>query len=64
MPFERALDHQRDSRDQKEDSHMHKHALEAHEGRDDVEWEFKVIRTFQKSLIRQLSEAVRVKTRC
>ena len=60
---ERANDHVRDYRDMTEDSHMFKHAKDKHDGKMDLAWKFVVIKTFQKSLTRQLSEAVRIKLR-
>ena len=61
--FERALEHQESYRSMSEDSHMWRHAEEHHEGRLDVEYKFVVIRVFQKALMRQLSEAVRIRSR-
>ena len=59
--YERAGDHMGDYKSMEKDSHMFKYAVEVHEGRLNLKWRFKVIRTFQKSLTRQLSEAVRIK---
>ena len=57
------LKEQRDYRTRQEDSHMYYHAVETHGGRLDPKWKFVIIKTFQKSLTRQLSEAVRIKQR-
>ena len=61
--YERALEHDNGYRDRKDDNHMWKHANDQHAGAMDVEWEFKVVKVFQKALMRQLSEAVRIKKR-
>ena len=37
-----------------------KHAVETHGGRLDFTWKFVVVKTFQKALMHQLSEAVRI----
>ena len=61
--YERAMDHLGDYREGAEDSHMSNHAKTEHGGRLDLKWKFSVIKTFQSSLTRQISEAVRIKTR-
>ena len=48
---------------QREDSHMWKHMENVHHGEKTPDFSFKVIRTFQSALMRQVSEAVRVEKR-
>ena len=43
---------------QHEDSYMWGHTLSHHQGRRDVKYKFVIVKTFQKALIRQISEAV------
>ena len=60
--YERAINHIDAYRDKHTDSHMYNHSLDKHNGRMDVKWNFVVIKTFQKALTRQISEAVRTRT--
>ena len=53
----------RDCLGRKEDSHMWKHMEDAHAGEKSPDFSFKVIKTFQSALMRQVSEAVRVERR-
>ena len=59
--YECALNHQDDYRAKHEDSHMWSHALTHHGGRMDLEFKFVIVKTFQKSLTRKTSKAVRTR---
>ena len=59
--FERAAEHFSDYKNEKSDSHMLKHAMEEHPGEIRPSFKFKVTRTFQNAMKRQISEAVRIR---
>ena len=61
--YTRGLDHVRDYKGRRNDSHMWKHAEERHGGRMDVSYSMKVQKVFRDPLTRQVNEAVRM-TRC
>ena len=61
--YERGGEHVRDCLTKKDDSHMWKHMEGAHAGEKTPDFSFKVIKTFQSALMRQVSEAVRVERR-
>lgn len=61
--YERGGEHVSDCLARREDSHMWKHMQDAHAGEKTPDFSFKVIKTFQSALMRQVSEAVRVEKR-
>ena len=61
---ERALEHTADCRDKKEDSHMVKHWLTSHPDLGEPPaFRFRIVRSFQDAMTRQISEAVRIDIR-
>ena len=46
-----------------ENSHMVEHQETAHEGKGDFQFRFRVVRSFQSSLDRQIAEAIRIHKR-
>ena len=61
--FERGNEHATAYKNNKSDSHMFKHATNEHPGEPKPKFQFKVVKTFQSSLMRQVSEAVRIRRR-
>ena len=61
--YERGGEHFSDYSKMQIDSHMFKHAMNDHPGETKPEFQFKVIKTFQSALDRQISEAVRIRRR-
>ena len=61
--YECALNHQDNYKAKHEDSHMWGHALTHHGGRMDLDLKFVIVKSFQKALTRQISEAVRTRKR-
>ena len=61
--YERGMNHLDDYKARHEDSHMWGHALTHHGGRMDLQFKFVIVKTFQKALTRQISEAVRTRKR-
>ena len=61
--YERALEHIRDGKAGKEDSHIAKHWRESHPNEECPEFRFKLVRGFKDSLSRQISESVRIDMR-
>ena len=63
--YERTKEHIADARAGNEDSHIAKHWAEQHRGEDMPKYpfRFKIIKTFQDSLSRQVSESVRIDLR-
>ena len=58
--FERGGEHVRDCKKKQEDSHMWKHMETVHGGVSTPDFSFKVVKTFQSALMRQVAEAVRI----
>ena len=61
--YERGGEHADDYRKETSDSHMHKHATTDHHGEENPTFSFKVVKSFQNALARQVSEAVRLRRR-
>ena len=61
--YERGGEHADDYRKETSDSHMHKHATTDHHGEENPTFSFKVVKSFQNALARQVSEAVRLRKR-
>ena len=63
--YERTKEHIADARAGNEDSHIAKHWAEQHRGEDMPKYpfQFKIIKSFQDSLSRQVSESVRIDMR-
>ena len=55
---ERSSEHWADARTKKESSHMFDHHVKSHGGEGEVNFKFRVVRTFRSSLDRQVAEAV------
>jgi hypothetical protein len=61
--YERSLEHMNDAKKKTEDSHIWKHWAEHHPNESMPRFSFKVIRTFQDCLTRQVAESVRIDRR-
>ena len=61
--YERGGEHARDYATAAQDSHMHKHAETEHAGEDRPRFIFRVVKTFENALARQVSEAVGIRRR-
>ena len=61
--YERTINHMDNYKARHKDSHMWGHALAHHGGRMDLKFKFVVVKTFQKALTQQISEAVSTRKR-
>ena len=61
--YERTKEHVRDGKKRAEDSHIAKHWDECHHGEEMPEFRFRIVKRFQDSLSRQVSESVRIDLR-
>ena len=60
--YERGREHEEDGKKEKDESHMWTHARDIHDG-DKPKFSFRVAKTFQSALTRQVSESVRITAR-
>ena len=62
--FERSTEHWQAAHIKKEESHMHQHMVEEHRKEiDRPEFRFRVVRSFNTALDRQVAEAIRIEMR-
>ena len=61
--YERTGEHWLAAEQQKEESHMYQHVVEAHNGESKPSSNFKVVRSFKTALDRQVAEAIRIEMR-
>ena len=61
--YERSKEHVRDGKKRVEDSHIAKHWDEFHQVEEMPEFRFRIVKRFQDSLSRQVSESVRIDLR-
>ena len=58
--YERSKEHVEDALSQKEDSHIFKHWETCHRGEGRPRFKFRIVRSFQDCLSRQIAESVRI----